>query len=90
MNLKQYLIDVKARQNATSWRHVSRMINIQHSSVRGYLEGWSLPSDENMIKIAELGGNDPVEALLWLNAERAKGRAKPMYQDMLEKRQAAA
>lgn len=78
------------RSNATSLRHLGRMMETPSASVFQWQKGHVLPSDENMIKLARLAGFDEGEALLVLSIARTHGEARATYEALLQERHSRA
>ena len=60
---------------APSDRELSRRLGLAANSLNNYRMKRAWPSDEAMLRLAELAGADPDVALMDLNAWRAKGDA---------------
>ena len=60
---------------APSDRELSRRLGLGPTAINNYRIGRAWPSDEAMVKLAELAGVDPDIALLELNSWRAKEEA---------------
>lgn len=61
-----------ARHNLTGYNNLAREIGINKASVSVLRSGKSLPSEDTMIKLAELAGLPKEEALIDLNLWRSK------------------
>ena len=61
----------KARAgNVTDYR-LAKLLGVPPSTVCNYLKGRSLPANPITMRLAELAGIDPVEAMAAVNIERA-------------------
>lgn len=85
MTLEHVLDRAKERANLRSDRELGRAIGSSNPSyISFYRTRNVLPSDGQMIRLAELAEMDPNEALLWLNVWRAKDEtAKSRYKKMI-------
>ena len=73
----------------TSDRKLAALMNMSPNVVSFWRSRKVLPSDEVMVRLAQVGGIDPFIALLDLNMWRSEGAAKTTYKKMLEKITAA-
>lgn len=78
-SISGYIDDARRHSNLYSNNAVARELGINSVNMTRYHRGHGLPSDEVMIKLASLGGNDPFEALLDLNYWRTKGTPAETY-----------
>lgn len=81
--LQTYIDTAIKRNNLSSMRRFCDAIGVSHNATTAYNNG-SLPSDETMIKIADLAGIDRMQALADLNTWRAPERYKSLYTKMGE------
>jgi transcriptional regulator with XRE-family HTH domain len=86
MTVPELIELAKSHSQVKSLRQLARMLDMTIMPVQRWQSGYGLPSDENMVKLARLAGFDEVDALLFLNAERATGEARLIYQKMLKNR----
>lgn len=72
MILRGYIDEAMFRQKAKSYSELARLLGLNRAMVSFMYSEKSLPSDETMIKLAELAGMPKEEALIDLNIWRAK------------------
>jgi hypothetical protein len=77
--IQSYIDDARRHSNLVSNNAVSRALDITSINMTRYHRGHGLPGDQIMLKLAELGGNDPFKALLDLNYWRSKGTNAETY-----------
>lgn len=80
-----YIKEAKTRSKSTSNRKLCAMMGIAHNSIGNWEKRNILPSDETMIKLAQVAGISPYVALIDLNAWRSNGAVKKTYEGILEK-----
>ena len=78
-SIQSYIDDARRVAKLHSNNAVAKALDISSPGIVRYVHGHSLPSDQVMIKLASLGGNDPFEALLDLNYWRCKGTSAETY-----------
>lgn len=83
MTIQELIQLAKVGSGATSLRHLSRILMLHPQVPHSWEKGQSLPSDENMVKLAKLASFDEAEALLMLAILRTDGDARATYQAML-------
>ncbi len=89
MELSEY-IDAARRYSAPkSDRELSAKLGLSPTVITNYRRGIAWPSDENMVKIARLGGCDPELAVLDLKQWSVKEPAKSIYKEIAKKIQLA-
>ena len=72
MNFTEYAEKAINRFGLTGYNHLAREIGVTKATVSHLKTGKALPSDETMIKLAELAGMPKEEALIDLNLWRSK------------------
>ena len=65
-------------------RELASRLNVAPTAVNHWRKGRAWPSDTAMIRLADLSGEEPTEALLWLNYWRSPNPAKIWYLRMLD------
>lgn len=82
-SIAEYIDLARSRQNFRSIRRLAQELEMGHSALLKMRDGEMYPSDEKMVRLAELAGADIQEALLNLNIWRSKSpMAKARYQDL--------
>lgn len=71
MTIDRYLDDAKSARDIRSDRELSAFLTNYPTTVSQYRKGRAWPSVERMIRIAELGGHSPEEAIIDLLAWKA-------------------
>lgn len=84
-NLNYYICNAMANQGVLSERELSKTLGKAHNFVNNLLVGKALPSDEVMMKIADLAGLDKQAALLDLNVWRSPTPVRDAYVGILQK-----
>ena len=74
MILRGYIDEAMSRQKAKSYSELARLLGLNRAMISFMYSEKSLPSDETMIKLAELAGLPKEEALIDLNIWRAKDK----------------
>lgn len=81
--INEYLDLAKEKQELTSDRKLAEALDSSHGMVSNYRLGRAFPSEEIMVKIAELAGLNPVIALIELHeARNFDNPAATIYQQM--------
>lgn len=81
-----YLEQALERSNLENHSEISRRIGVKPSAITRFKLGHALPTDENMLKLADLAGIEHAEALLDLNRWRAKSEeAKSVYVELAKR-----
>jgi len=70
MDIHNYFNLIKAKNNISSDRQLSKCLGISSASVFAFANKRAIPSDETMIKIADLAGLDKKQALIDVNVWR--------------------
>lgn len=70
LNIDDYMDVAKKRQGFTSNRQLSATLGLNPNSASHFVTRRAWPSDEVMVKLAELAGLDPLQALIDLNLWR--------------------
>ena len=87
----EYLDRAKAQLNTASDRHLSKHLGFVGPAVSQWRTKRAWPSDEAMLKLAELAGVTPEQALADLNTWRAKSdQVQAVYAAIAKKIGAAA
>ena len=84
-NLNDYIEDAKTKQGIKSDRKLCEAIKVSPTAVTFYKNKGVLPTDDVMMRIAELGVNDIETALIDLNIWRSPAPAQKIYRAMFEK-----
>ncbi len=72
----------KSRCGFKSDRELCEALGFSSTAVSNWRTKKAWPSDDTMVRLAELAGRDPARALLDLNAWRAEGPAKALYTEL--------
>ena len=88
-SLNNYINDAKQAKNIKSDRLLCQALNLSNNAITSYRTQRAWPTDETMVRLAELGGNDPELALIDLNIWRTPAPAQKLYLKMFEKLTAA-
>jgi DNA-binding XRE family transcriptional regulator len=84
--LEDYLATARKAQGVTSDNQLAKLLGISRQTMCQIRRGRSLPSDDLMVRIADLAESDVMIALIRLNYWRTvHGRAKSTYKAMLER-----
>ncbi|MDN3544647.1 helix-turn-helix domain-containing protein [Kinneretia asaccharophila] len=66
------LLDIaRAHQGGVSDYRIAKLIGINPNAISNYRTGRSVPAEPIAMRLAEVAGVDPAEAIFALNAERA-------------------
>lgn len=86
MKTIDFYIDT-ARENtgATSDLKLAAMLDLKSSAISYWRTGKTFPSDDTMIKLAELADISPEQALLELSYWRADGKAQKVYKGLISR-----
>ncbi len=76
MEFKDYSIKAISRFGLAGNNALARELGLDKSSVSQFINGKAVPSEETMIKLAELAGLPKEEALIDLNLWRSKNDPK--------------
>lgn len=71
-NFNDYAEKAISRYSLTGYNNLARELNLNKSTISFFRAGKALPSEETMIKLAELAGLPKEEALIDLNLWRSK------------------
>ena len=82
MNINQLLELVKLRSDAKSLRKIAIEIGSTANTVSSWSRGLFFPVDENIVKLAELAGEDPDLWLLRIRQDAVNGAAKERWRKM--------
>lgn len=80
MHLDEILDLAVKKQSLKSDRQLSQKLGYTGNPTTQWRTKRTWPSDETMIKIANLAEINPEEALLWLNIWRSDGAARSIYE----------
>ena len=82
-SLDWYIDEAKARSGIKSDRELSKFLGLSHVASNYWRQRRSYPTDDTMMRLAEMAHADPQLALIELNAWRNQGtRAAPVYERM--------
>lgn len=82
----EYLDAARDQAHAKSDRHLSELAGFSAQWAHFIRQGKMLPSDDGMIRLAELAGRDPERALLDLNLARASSsRVSEHYSRIIQR-----
>ena len=84
-DMVRYLEGVKAKLGIKSDRALGVKIGMSSPAITSIMQGVTLPSDENCLKLAKLAGDDPEKVLLLANKSRAPENSKPYWDSILRK-----
>lgn len=84
-DISWYIEEAKAKSGAKSDRKLCEMLGMAENATHAWKKRNVLPSDETMMKLAQIAGVDPWTALLDLNMWRSQGAAQNVYRSILEK-----
>ncbi len=87
-SLNEYLDAAKTAQGLSSDRQLNTMLGYKSNTISFFRTGKAFPSDEVMLKIAEMGKRDQTLALLDLNCWRTSEKSRSFYakiREMVEK-----
>ncbi|MEI3545906.1 MAG: helix-turn-helix domain-containing protein [Alphaproteobacteria bacterium] len=76
MNFNEYAEKAIVRYGLTGYNNLARELGMTKSSISMLRSGKNVPSEETMIKLAELAGLPKEEALIDLNLWRSKNDPK--------------
>jgi len=79
-SIDDYIDTAKQRAGLTSDRKLDLALGHTGQSVSHWRTKRAWPTDEKMVKLAELAGVDPEEALLDLSVWRTEGEARAVYE----------
>ncbi|MBL4761689.1 MAG: hypothetical protein JKY93_03205 [Gammaproteobacteria bacterium] len=82
--LDDYINVAVIRNNFRSKREFCKSIGVSHNAINTYNNG-TFPSDDTMLKIADLAGIDKEIALLELGIWKNSGAAQKAYASILQK-----
>jgi len=82
-NITDYIDIAFKRSGAKSDRKFCDLMRVNPTWVNATRKG-KLPTDENMLKLAELAGIPPHIALLDLNVWRSKGKTQAVYKRLIQ------
>ncbi|WP_085908081.1 hypothetical protein [Kiloniella majae] len=82
MNIDQYMDKAIKIQGFKSDKDISRSIGKSMALASQWRTKRAWPSDDAMIKLAEMAGESPEKALLDLNIWRSEGAARSIYEKL--------
>lgn len=80
--ITDYIDMAKERSGVKSDRKLCAMLGMSDMWVHQVKKHRALPSDDTMLKLAEIAGIPPHEALLDLNILRSTGKAQAVYKKL--------
>lgn len=83
--LEFYIAKAQVNSGAATDTKLAALLDVSASYVCMMRTGKSIPSDDMMVKIANIAGVDKEEALLDLNVWRSSGSVKDAYANILRK-----
>ncbi len=89
-DIKFYIDLAIEKHSIKSDRKLSAQLELSPMAVQRWRKGFSLPSDDTMVKLAEMCGISKEQALLELSYWRSEGEAKSTYKMLLKKLSATA
>lgn len=84
MDISTLLERAKTRVGATSDVQLAKRLEISSAMFKPYRQGWTLPSDATLVKLAELLDEDPLPLLIELNIARSEGDVAAHYRSILQ------
>lgn len=81
--IRYYIDAAKRRLRIGSDRELGRHLELSPAAISHIRTGRVFPSDEVIVRIAELGGQDPKEALLTLSVRRSRGRTRELWAEIM-------
>lgn len=85
MNISDYLDLARERQGLKSYSQLAKRLEISQPTISHFRRGIIFPSDQTMVRIAELAGIDAREALLDLSIWRCRDTAsRSVYQALMK------
>lgn len=85
MTLDDYLDAAIERTGLKSGRDLCKHLGLSSSVASFWRTRRTWPRDDVMVRIAELAGEDPTQALLDLNSWRTEGEARAIYEELARK-----
>lgn len=82
--IDEYLDDAKAAIGTKSDRELGRLLGMKGAPVTFYRRKKTWPYPDTMKTIAEMGGHDPVIAVMQLHAWRETGPVGAIYRSVLQ------
>jgi hypothetical protein len=83
-DIKFYIDKAMQKHGIKSGRQLGVALNKSANAITQFTTGRAWPSDDTMIKLAKLAGEDEKEALIYLNAWRTKGETQKSYLSLLK------
>lgn len=80
-----YLTAAKARAGLRADAELARALGLQRVAVSQWRHAKAWPSDDSMVQLAQLAGEDAGEALLHLHVWRSQGAARGVYATLLQR-----
>jgi len=94
LSLEVYVIAAKEKLQLTSNNQLSLKLGLSKPQVNNWLSARCLPSDETMVKLAEISGKNVEKALMhlnwWRSISRSEYAAADHYKHMIESLEVAA
>lgn len=80
-----YIEKAKEHSGISSDRQLGPVLGMSTAAISQFKTGRALPSDDSMVRLAELAGVDPYIALIDLNSWRSEGAARNAYKEILKR-----
>ena len=84
-NINDYIDLARKKHSLKSDRRLSAALGLSEVAVQRWRAGVSIPSDDTMVKLADMAGISKEQALLELSYWRADGEAKSTYKMLLKR-----
>lgn len=81
----KYLEGVKIKLGIKSDRQLAFMIGLTQPSMCSIMSGKTIPTDDIVLKIAEIAGDDPEKILLLAHKNKASEKSRPYWDSLLKK-----
>lgn len=81
-SVSEYVEKARKNSGADSDRKVAQMLGLKGSAASMWRTGRTFPSDETMIRLAQVAGVDPYKALIDLNIWRSSGNVQAAYRKL--------
>lgn len=85
MTQQEFFSRAQLKTGSINQSSLARKIGIGRSSLSMFKSGTARPSEETMLKIAKLTGDDPVEVIILWNLWRCNDDARAVYETLLSR-----